>query len=67
MRDIFGGLIKAYPFALAVAGIGCLRGMQTKTGASAVGESATSAVVTGMVTVIILDGVISAIYYALGV
>ena len=67
MKDIFGGLIKAYPFALAVAGIGCLRGMQTKTGASAVGESATSAVVTGMVAVIILDGLIAGIYYVLGV
>ena len=67
LRDVFGGLIKAYPFGLAVAVIGCLRGMQTKTGASAVGESTTSSVVTGMVMVIILDGVISAIYYVLGV
>ena len=67
MRDIFGGLIKAYPFAIAVAVIGCLRGMQTKTGASAVGESTTSAVVTGMVTIIILDGLIAGIYYVLGV
>ena len=67
LRDIFGGLAKAYPFAIAVAVIGCLRGMQTKTGASAVGESTTSAVVTGMVTIIILDGLIAAIYYVLGV
>lgn len=67
LRDIIGGLIKAYPFAIAVAGIGCLRGLKTKTGASAVGESTTSSVVTGMVMVIILDGVISAIYYVLGI
>ena len=67
LRDIFGGLIKAYPFAITVAGIGCLRGMQTKTGASAVGESTTSSVVTGIVLVIILDGLISAIYYVLGI
>ena len=67
LRDIFGGIFKAYPFAIAVAVIGCLRGMQTQTGASAVGESTTSSVVTGMVTIIILDGVISAIYYVLGV
>jgi phospholipid/cholesterol/gamma-HCH transport system permease protein len=67
LRDIFGGLIKAYPFALAVAVIGCLRGMQTKTGASAVGESTTSSVVTGMVAIIILDGLIAVLYYALGV
>jgi phospholipid/cholesterol/gamma-HCH transport system permease protein len=67
LRDIFGGLIKAYPFALAIAVIGCLRGMQTKTGASSVGEATTSSVVTGIVAVIILDGLIAAIYYALGV
>jgi phospholipid/cholesterol/gamma-HCH transport system permease protein len=67
LRDIFGGLLKAYPFAIAVAGVGCLRGLKTRTNASAVGESTTSSVVTGMVMVIILDGVISAIYYVLGV
>jgi phospholipid/cholesterol/gamma-HCH transport system permease protein len=67
LRDIFCGIIKAFPFALAVAVVGCLRGMQTKTGASAVGEATTSSVVTGMVMVIILDGLIAAIYYALRV
>jgi phospholipid/cholesterol/gamma-HCH transport system permease protein len=67
LRDIFGGLLKAYPFAIAVGGIGCLHGLRTKAGASAVGESTTSSVVTGMLTIIILDGVISAIYYVLGI
>ncbi|MDD5671358.1 MAG: ABC transporter permease, partial [Candidatus Omnitrophica bacterium] len=67
LRDILGGIVKAYPFGLAIAGIGCLRGMQTKTGASAVGEATTSAVVTSMVVIIILDGIISAIYYVLGI
>ena len=67
LRDIWGGLIKAYPFAIAVGGIGCFCGLKTKTGASAVGESTTSSVVTGMVMIIILDGVISAIYYVLGI
>ena len=67
MRDIFGGIFKAWPFAIAVGVIGCLRGMQTQTGASSVGKSTTSSVVTGMVMIIILDGLISAIYYVLGV
>ena len=53
--------------SIAIGAIGCLRGLQTKTGASAVGESTTSSVVTGMVMIIILDGVISAIYYVLGI
>jgi phospholipid/cholesterol/gamma-HCH transport system permease protein len=67
LRDIFFGLIKAYPFALAIAVIGCMRGMKAKTGASAVGEATTSSVVTGIVAVIILDGLIAAIYFVLGV
>ncbi len=67
LRDIFGGILKAFPFAIAVAGIGCLRGLQTKTGASAVGESTTSSVVTRIVIIIILDGVISTLYYFLGI
>ena len=67
LGDVLGGIFKAIPFSLAIGGIGCLRGLQTKTGASAVGESTTSSVVTGMVMIIILDGVISAIYYVLGI
>jgi len=67
LGDVLGGIFKSIPFAIAIGAIGCLRGLQTKTGASAVGESTTSSVVTGMVMIIILDGVISAIYYALGI
>ena len=67
LGDVLGGIFKAIPFAIAIGSIGCLRGLQTKTGASAVGESTTSSVVTGMVMIIILDGIISAIYYALGI
>ena len=36
--DLLGGLVKSFVFGILVAGIGCLRGLQTKTGASAVGE-----------------------------
>jgi phospholipid/cholesterol/gamma-HCH transport system permease protein len=67
LGDVLGGIFKAIPFSIAIGAIGCLRGLQTKTGASAVGESTTSSVVTGMVMIIILDGVISAIYYVLGI
>jgi phospholipid/cholesterol/gamma-HCH transport system permease protein len=67
ISDIMGGLFKAIPFGLAITGVGCLRGLQTKTGASAVGDSTTSAVVSGIVLIIILDGVISTMYYFLGI
>lgn len=35
--DLIGGLSKAFVFGLIAAGIGCLRGLQTKTRASAAG------------------------------
>jgi phospholipid/cholesterol/gamma-HCH transport system permease protein len=65
--SLIGGLVKAFVFGILVAGIGCLRGLQTKTGATAVGESATSAVVSGIILIAITDGIFSVIYYYLGV
>ena len=47
VKDLLAGLAKAPVFAILIAGIGCLRGLQTQTGASAVGISATRAVVSG--------------------
>ncbi|HKC93166.1 MAG TPA: ABC transporter permease, partial [Nitrospira sp.] len=41
--DMVGGLGKSFAFGIVVAAIGCLRGLQTKSGASAVGESTTRA------------------------
>ncbi len=43
INDIASGLIKAVVFGVLVAGIGCLRGLQTKSGATAVGDSTTRA------------------------
>lgn len=65
--DWIGGWIKACVFGIVVAGIGCLRGMQTANGASAVGNSATSAVVSGMILIVVVDGVFAVIFYFLGV
>src|SRR5207302_1991929 len=49
LKDVLAGLVKTPVFAILIAGIGCLRGLQTQTGASAVGISATRAVVSGIV------------------
>ena len=65
--DLLGGLVKAFVFGILVAGIGCLRGLQTKTGARAVGESTTRAVVTGITFIIITDGIFSIAYFYLGI
>jgi phospholipid/cholesterol/gamma-HCH transport system permease protein len=65
--SLVGGLIKAFVFGILVAGIGCLRGLQARTGATAVGESTTSAVVSGIILIAITDGIFSVLYYYLGV
>jgi len=65
--SLVGGLVKAFVFGILVAGIGCLRGLQAKTGATAVGESTTSAVVSGIILIAITDGIFSVVYYYLGV
>jgi phospholipid/cholesterol/gamma-HCH transport system permease protein len=65
--DLLGGLAKSFVFGILVAAIGCLRGLQTQTGAAAVGESTTRAVVSGIILIVIADGVFSVIYYYLGI
>lgn len=67
LTDLWGGLFKAAVFGLLVAGIGCLRGLQTRIGASAVGLSTTRAVVSGIVLIVIADGIFSVLYYLLGI
>ncbi len=65
--DLLGGLLKSFFFALIIAGIGCKKGLETKTGASAVGDSTTSAVVSGLVLLIVADGIFGVIYFYLGI
>ncbi len=65
--DLTSGLVKSVVFGVLVAGIGCLRGLQTRTGASAVGMSATRAVVSGIVLIVLADGVFSVVFYYLDI
>jgi phospholipid/cholesterol/gamma-HCH transport system permease protein len=67
MADFAGGLFKAVVFSLLVAWIGCVRGLQTTTGARAVGLSTTSAVVSGIVLIAVMDGVFAVTFYVLGI
>ena len=67
LTDFLAGFVKSFVFALLVAGIGCLRGLQTKAGASAVGDSATRAVVSGIILLVVVDGLFAVAYYLLDV
>ena len=66
VEDIFSGLVKATMFGVVVSAMGCLRGMQTGTGAAAVGISATRAVVSSIVMIVIVDGIFAVISYKTG-
>jgi phospholipid/cholesterol/gamma-HCH transport system permease protein len=66
LHDLVGGLVKSVVFGMLVAGIGCYRGLGTGSGPSAVGASTTSAVVSGIVLIILADGIFSVVYYVLG-
>jgi len=67
LTDFFGGLVKTFVFGALVAGIGCLRGLQTRTGPTAVGDSTTRAVVSGIIAIIAVDGIFAVVYYFLGI
>ena len=61
------GVAKSLVFGLLVAIAGCGRGMQCGKSSSAVGDAATSAVVTGIVLIIVADGVFAVIFNVLGI
>ncbi len=55
------GLAKSLVFATLIAWIGCLRGFQVRGGASAVGQAATSSVVTSIFMIILFDSIFAVI------
>jgi len=59
--EVFWGLSKATVFAVLISGIGCLRGFQAKGGASAVGNAATSAVVTCIFMIVLFDSIFAVV------
>ncbi len=61
LDNILWGLAKSAIFAVLIALIGCLRGLQVRGGAAAVGNAATSAVVSSIFMIILTDSVCAVI------
>lgn len=57
--EIFWGLSKSLIFAFLIAWVGCVRGFEARGGASAVGNAATSAVVTSIFLIILVDSMMA--------
>ena len=67
LADFATGLIKAVVYGAIVAVSGCLRGMQCGRSAAAVGDATTSAVVTGIVFIVIASATLTVVFQVLGV
>ena len=65
--DLTLGLVKSLIFAVIVAGVGCIRGLQTERSPTAVGVSTTSAVVSSIVFLAVADAILALIVQVLGV
>ena len=67
LTDIFGGVFKSSVYGVLIALSGCLRGIQCGNSSSAVGDAATSAVVTGIVAIVVACGIFAVVFYVLGI
>ena len=67
MIDVFGGVFKSSVYGVLIALAGCLRGIQCGNSSSAVGDAATSAVVTGIVAIVVACGIFAVVFYVLGI
>jgi len=67
ITDFSIGVFKCAVFGVLIALSGCMRGMQCGRSASAVGDAATSAVVTGIVFIVIADSLMTVMCNRLGI
>ncbi len=65
IEDILIGVVKGAVFGLLIAASGCFLGLRTRQGPAAVGASATGAVVTGILLIIVADALFSVLLYLL--
>lgn len=66
LKDLIGSLCKAFVFGFTVSVVGCWCGLRAGRDASAVGSATTSAVVSGIVLLAVLEGLFSVVFYAMG-
>jgi len=67
LNNLWIGLFHSAVFGVLVALAGCMRGMQCGRSASAVGETTTSAVVTGIVAIVVATAIITVACNVLGI
>lgn len=63
MRDVFGGLIKAFFFGMIIATMGCYYGFKAEGGAEGVGRATTRAVVSSCLSILVLDYLLASVLF----
>jgi len=64
--DVGSGMLKSVVFALNVSLIACQRGLATRGGAEGVGRSTTSAVVSSLFALVVIDALFTMLFNAFG-
>jgi phospholipid/cholesterol/gamma-HCH transport system permease protein len=64
--DVFSGCLKTIFFGLSISLIVCQRGLATQGGAEGVGRSTTSAVVTSLFAIVVVDAIFTVLFNAVG-
>jgi phospholipid/cholesterol/gamma-HCH transport system permease protein len=64
--DVFSGILKSTVFGLNISLIACQRGLATSGGAEGVGRSTTSAVVSSLFAIVVLDAIFTVVFHAFG-
>jgi phospholipid/cholesterol/gamma-HCH transport system permease protein len=64
--DVFSGVFKTGFFGLNIALIACQRGLATHGGAEGVGRATTSAVVTSLFAIVVVDAIFTLLFNAFG-
>jgi len=67
LADVLGGVFKSSVYGVIIAISGCLRGFQCGNNSSAVGDAATSAVVTGIVFIVVACGAFALVFNVIGI
>jgi phospholipid/cholesterol/gamma-HCH transport system permease protein len=62
--DVFSGLVKAAVFGFTISLMGCYHGFNSKGGAQGVGKATTNAVAAAMILILILDYIITELFFA---
>ena len=66
VKDVASGCLKTAVFGLNIGLIACQRGLATHGGAEGVGRSTTSAVVTSLFAIVVMDAIFTVLFNALG-